>query len=106
MFPLWFTLLGGSFVFLDVGPSILFLVFIFFGVLWFIYDWQGFIIYLHGLQQGNVTMSTKERKWAQLLNITFEQNSTHQNLVVVWQKVLTCHENSKKIMDVLQFIAL
>jgi hypothetical protein len=51
-------------------------------------------------------MSTKERKWAQLLNITFEQNSTHQNLVVVWQKVLTCHENSKKIMDVLQFIAL
>jgi len=27
MFPLWFTLLGGSFVFLDVGPSILFLVF-------------------------------------------------------------------------------
>jgi len=28
MFPLWFTLfLGGSFVFLDLGPSILFLVF-------------------------------------------------------------------------------
>jgi hypothetical protein len=29
MFPLWFALLGGSFffVFLDVGPSILFLVF-------------------------------------------------------------------------------
>ncbi len=26
MFPLWFALLGGSFVFLDVGPSILFLV--------------------------------------------------------------------------------
>jgi len=48
MFPLWFVLLGGSFfVFLDVGLSILFLVFplIFFGwVLWFIYDCQGFII--------------------------------------------------------------
>ncbi len=27
MFPLWFTLLGGSFVFLDTGPSILFLAF-------------------------------------------------------------------------------
>ncbi len=27
MFPLWFALLGGSFVFLDMGPSILFLVF-------------------------------------------------------------------------------
>jgi hypothetical protein len=26
MFPLWFALLGGSFVFLDVSPSILFLV--------------------------------------------------------------------------------
>jgi hypothetical protein len=43
MFPLWFALLGGSFVFLDVGPSILFLVFPLFWVLWFIYDWQGFI---------------------------------------------------------------
>ncbi len=27
MFPLWFALLGGSFVFLDVGPSILFPLF-------------------------------------------------------------------------------
>jgi hypothetical protein len=27
MFPLWFSFSGGSFVFLDVGPSILFLVF-------------------------------------------------------------------------------
>ncbi len=27
MFPLWFALIGGSFVFLDVGPSILFLLF-------------------------------------------------------------------------------
>jgi hypothetical protein len=31
MFSLWSALLGGSFVFLDVGPSILFLVFLFFG---------------------------------------------------------------------------
>ncbi len=38
MFPLWFTLLGGSFVFVDVGLSILFLVFPLFWVLW-----QGFI---------------------------------------------------------------
>jgi hypothetical protein len=44
MFPLWFILLGGFIVFLDVGPSILFLVFPpFFWVLWFISDWQGFI---------------------------------------------------------------
>jgi hypothetical protein len=30
MFTLWFAFLGGSFVFLDVGISILFLVFPFF----------------------------------------------------------------------------
>ncbi len=30
---------GSSFVFLDMGPSILFLVFTLFWVLWFIYDW-------------------------------------------------------------------
>jgi hypothetical protein len=35
---LWFVLLCGSFVFLNVGPSILFLVFSLFWVLWFIYD--------------------------------------------------------------------
>ncbi len=33
MFPLWFALLSGSFVFLDIGPSILFLVFPFLGAL-------------------------------------------------------------------------
>ncbi len=43
MFPLWFGLLGGSFVFLDVGPSILFLVFPLTWVLWFLFYWQGFI---------------------------------------------------------------
>jgi hypothetical protein len=45
MFPLEFTLLGGSFVFLDVSPSILFFVFPFylFWVLWLVvYGWQGF----------------------------------------------------------------
>jgi len=42
MFPLWFARLGGSFVFLDVGPSH-FLVFRLFWVLWFNYGWQGFI---------------------------------------------------------------
>jgi hypothetical protein len=31
MFALWFALLGGSFVFLDVGISILFFVFLFLG---------------------------------------------------------------------------
>jgi hypothetical protein len=36
MLPLWFTFLGVFFVFLDVGPSILFLVFPLFKVLWFI----------------------------------------------------------------------
>ncbi len=47
MFPLWFALLGGSFVFLVVAsPSILFLVFPLFWVLWFIYGWQGYIIFL------------------------------------------------------------
>jgi len=52
MFPLWFALLGGSFVFLDMGPSNLFLVFLPFWVLWFIYDWQGFIIYLLDMTYG------------------------------------------------------
>ncbi len=42
-FSLWFALLGGSFVYLDVGPSTLFLVFTLFWVLWFIFDWKGFI---------------------------------------------------------------
>jgi hypothetical protein len=37
MFPLWFTLLGGSLVFMDMSPSILFLVFPFFGAL--VYLW-------------------------------------------------------------------
>jgi len=31
MFPLWLALLGGSFIFLHMGPSILFLVFPFGG---------------------------------------------------------------------------
>jgi hypothetical protein len=44
MFPLWFVLLGGSFVFLDMDFSILFHVFPFFWVLWLIYVQQGFII--------------------------------------------------------------
>jgi len=44
MFLLWFSLLGGSSVFLDVGPSILFLVFPLFRLLWLIFEWQGFII--------------------------------------------------------------
>ncbi len=44
MFPFWFTLLGGSFVFLDVGPSNLFLVFPLFWLLWFLFHWHGFII--------------------------------------------------------------
>jgi hypothetical protein len=44
MFHLWFTLLGGSFIFFDMDPSILFLVFPIFGVLWFIYDWHSFVI--------------------------------------------------------------
>ncbi len=43
MFLLWSALLGGSFVFLDAGPSILFLVFLLFWVLWEFYGWQGFI---------------------------------------------------------------
>ncbi len=36
--PLWFALLGGSFVFLDVSPFILFFVFFLFWVLWFIFN--------------------------------------------------------------------
>ncbi len=47
MFLLWFALLGGSFVFLDVGPSLLFLVLSLSWVLWLIYYWQGFIIYTY-----------------------------------------------------------
>jgi hypothetical protein len=49
MFPLWLALLSGSFVFLDMGPSILFLVFRLLWVLWFLFDWQGFIIYMHNI---------------------------------------------------------
>ncbi len=43
MFPLWFTFLGGSFVFLDMGASNLFIVFpLFFWVLYFLFDCLGF----------------------------------------------------------------
>ncbi len=48
MFPLWIALLGGSLVFLDMGHSILFLVFPLFWVFWFIYDWKGFFIIMWG----------------------------------------------------------
>jgi hypothetical protein len=43
MLPLWFALLGGSFVFLDVYFHFVPCIPLFW-VLWFIYDWQGFII--------------------------------------------------------------
>jgi hypothetical protein len=46
MFRLWFALLGGSFVLVDMGPSILSLVFPLFWVFWFLVDWQGFIMYI------------------------------------------------------------
>jgi hypothetical protein len=42
MFPCGLPL-GGCFVFLEMGASILFFVFPLFWVLWFIYDWRGFI---------------------------------------------------------------
>jgi hypothetical protein len=38
MFSLWFTLLGGSLVFLDEGPSNLFLVFPIFGFYGFFFN--------------------------------------------------------------------
>ncbi len=45
MFPSWFVLLVGSFVFLDMGPSILFLVFpLLFGCFGLFMIRQGFII--------------------------------------------------------------
>jgi hypothetical protein len=44
MFRLWSVLLGDSFVFLDVGPSILCFVFLFFGGVLVFYKWQGFTI--------------------------------------------------------------
>ncbi len=44
MFPSWFILLGGSFVFLDVGPPILFLAFPpFLGCFGLFMIWQGFV---------------------------------------------------------------
>jgi hypothetical protein len=42
MFPEWFAILGGSYVFLDMGPSILLLVFSFFFVFFFL----GALVYL------------------------------------------------------------
>jgi hypothetical protein len=45
MLPLWSALLGGSFVFLDVSPSILFLVFaLVLGALGYFMIGRGFII--------------------------------------------------------------
>jgi hypothetical protein len=49
MFPLVVPPFSGSFVFLNVGPSILFFEIPVFWVLWFIYDWQGFIMLMVGI---------------------------------------------------------
>jgi hypothetical protein len=43
MFFLWFAFFGGSFVFLNMGLTILFIVVPLFGCFGFFYDWQGFI---------------------------------------------------------------
>jgi hypothetical protein len=95
-----------------MGPSILFLVLLFFGGA-LVYLW---LIGFHHLYSWFATKECnpikKGKKMGPIikhyicLDITFEQNSTYQNLVVVWQKTLTCHQNSKRIMHVLQFIAL
>jgi hypothetical protein len=45
MFPLWFALLGGSFVFLEVGPSILFLVFLLYLGALVYFELAGFIYF-------------------------------------------------------------
>jgi len=55
--PLWFALLGGSFVFLNMRCPILFLLFPLFWVLWFLFDWQGFIIKYTLFRQGKRYMS-------------------------------------------------
>ncbi len=59
IFPLRFALIGGSFVFLNVGPFIVFLVFPFFWMLWFIYDCHGIIIIILDVGQLNVAPQKK-----------------------------------------------
>jgi len=44
MLPLWFALLGGSFDLLGCGSFHFVPCIPLFWVLWFIYDWQGFMI--------------------------------------------------------------
>ncbi len=73
MFHLWFALLGGSFIFLDMSPSILFFVFPFFWVLWFIHDWQGFIILLYSY--ANV-MQQPNNSSCELFTITYATDIT------------------------------
>ncbi len=80
VFPMWFVLLGGSFVFLNVGPSTLFLVFpLFFWVLWFIYDWQGFIT------PGESRVLWKTRFWKE--KKTWHYHHHHHHLFKIMKSV-------------------
>jgi len=101
MFPLWFALLGGSFVFMDLGSSILFLVFPLFWVLWFIYDRQGFII----------TGSATTKKWWNVLTVQYQNceeflkklpsyhlSSTPQNFCgYFFREIGTCPEHAESV---------
>lgn len=67
------------------------------------------IICPHDLQQENVGPSTKEASPVEdyiCLNITDEQNSTHQSVVVVLRRFSACHEPSKRDMEAPEVIAL
>jgi hypothetical protein len=77
MFALWFTFLCGSVVVLDVGPSILFLVFpLFFLVLWFNYDWQGFIIWHTQTRRTQTRRKWRETSTIQILPPSYSQESS------------------------------
>jgi hypothetical protein len=95
MFPLWFTtFLGGSFVFLDVGPSILFLVFPFGrwgggggAVLWLIYGVQGFhrlLSHLHFNVSMNSSSSTLHKTFLTFKIVNFITNLSSDIIIVIW----------------------
>jgi hypothetical protein len=61
IFPLWFVLIGGSFVFLNAVLSFCSLCSLSFWTLWFIYDWHGTInIITLDVGQSNVAPPQKK----------------------------------------------
>jgi hypothetical protein len=91
-----------------MGPSILFFVFPFFWVLWFIHDWQGFIILLYSyanVMQQPDSSSCEHFIIAYVVDITFrlDQEKSICNLPQVRSHLLN-NINNETISPFLKYL--